>query len=183
MVAVSALATLLFVASFLVYGLGSPLTWVTIAVWAAADTALVAAMVGQTTANRRSAPPAARGHAPAERRAAGDLLENIGMLTAARAADMAEGSSVVLLTTGATRSRSSRRCAKRSTPASKKRRTLPMRPTAPRPWWPRAWPAQTQSACCTNSAQQAPRPKFARRPYSTTIRPDIEAPCTPHWYG
>lgn len=100
MVAVSALATLLFVASFLVYGLGSPLTWVTIAVWAAADTALVAAMVGQTTANRRSAPPAARGHAPAERRAAGDLLENIGMLTAARAADMAEGSSVVLLTTG-----------------------------------------------------------------------------------
>lgn len=100
MVAVSALATLLFVASFLVYGIGSPLTWVTIAVWAAADTALVAAMVGQTTANRRSAPPAPRWHAPAERRAAGELLENIGMLTAARAADTPASSSVVLISTG-----------------------------------------------------------------------------------
>lgn len=100
MVAFSALATLLFVASFLLNGIESPLTWATIAAWAVADTALVATMVGQTRTNRRLAPQAAKGRPPGERRAAGELSEMIDLVMAQRSGDIATGTTVVLVATG-----------------------------------------------------------------------------------
>jgi ribosomal protein L7/L12 len=100
MVAVSGLATLLFVASFLVNGIESPLTWATIAVWAVADTALVATMVGDTQAKRRSTSSVAKARPPAERRAAAELLENINALAAERLANTPAGATVVLVHTG-----------------------------------------------------------------------------------
>lgn len=100
MVAVSALATLLFVVSFVANGVASPLTWATIAAWAVADTALVATMVGQARRNRREAHPDARARPPAERRAAADLLRNIGLVATVRAEETATGTTVVLVATG-----------------------------------------------------------------------------------
>ncbi len=98
--AVSALATLLFVASFLLKGIESPLTWATIAAWAVADTALVATMVGQTRTNHRPTPQVAKGRPPGERRAAADLAEMIELVMAQRSTDIATGTTVVLLATG-----------------------------------------------------------------------------------
>ena len=100
MVAVSALATLLFVASFLGNGIESPLTWATIAAWAVADTALVATMVGQTRTNHRPAPQRAKGRTPGERRAAAELSEMIDLVMAQRSTDIAQGTTVVLVATG-----------------------------------------------------------------------------------
>lgn len=98
MVATSTLATLLFVASFLLNGFSSPLTWLTIAAWTAADTALVAAMVGHARSGQRSARPARAAHTPAERRAAASLVQSIGSVVAGASA--VPGGSVVLLSPG-----------------------------------------------------------------------------------
>lgn len=96
---ISAFATLLFAVSFLVYGIGSPLTWATIAGWAVADSALVATIVGNARANLRPGlpPPAPP---PAERRAAARLIENIGQIAASRSLPAKPGTTVVLLDTG-----------------------------------------------------------------------------------
>jgi len=51
--AVSALATLLFVAAFLSGGIGSPLTWAAIAVWIITDLALLSAVLDRGRALRR----------------------------------------------------------------------------------------------------------------------------------
>lgn len=98
MVAISTLATLLFVASFLVNGISSPLTWLTIAAWTVADSALVATIVGQVRTGQRSARAAGAGHTPAERRAAASLAESIDSLVAGRTG--VPGTSVVLLSSG-----------------------------------------------------------------------------------
>lgn len=100
MVAVSGFATVLFVVSFLVNGIESPLTWATIAVWVVADTALVATMVGQTRATQDARRPAAQRRGPAERRAAAQLSGALGSVIAERSADGPPGTSVVLLENG-----------------------------------------------------------------------------------
>lgn len=97
MLAASSLATVLFVASFLVSGISSPLTWLTIAAWAVADSALVFTVVGSVRARQRHA-DATAAHTPAERRAAAHLAESIDSLVAARMA--APGASLVLVSPG-----------------------------------------------------------------------------------
>jgi ribosomal protein L7/L12 len=97
MIATSTLAALLLIASLLVSGFSSPLTWLTIAAWAIADTALVFTVVGDVRARQRNA-GAAAARTPAERRAAAHLAESIDSLVAARMA--APGASVVLLSPG-----------------------------------------------------------------------------------
>ena len=100
MVAVSTLATLLFVVSFVANGIESPLTWATIAAWVVADTALGATMVGQARTNNRPAPPGAKGRPPGERRAAAELSEMIDLVMVQRSADIAPGTTVVLVAAG-----------------------------------------------------------------------------------